>query len=524
MSSNSYFKKFLKGTEGPVADAGSTDQALQGAKENLLQSSEAVVGAVNALKGLADGSVSPIEAALDIKTAIDAVQGLSRQLSESLIMPLMTHLAAFKGEAFLPVAKQLDPVMGIDVHFVTVPPGTPVPLPHPYISVLFRAKDWVSCMVNMVKAEAMSAVQKAQPNANELHTEAEQAAQAKTDKLINQADGLVSTALGMAGLSATVLIGGVLPRAITGTPSRVIPHIPMGAGFHPSFDNTIAKDNGRVYLGSLFVTADGDPMAGMMHLNYDCWDIGIVDLFKSQRNSTKKSPDPENPKTELFVPSGSILPIPWGRPILINSVPTPVSPLSTGDKLFKAGLSKLKNHRLIAKYRDKFKERLNDFACAKRIPLSNKTILDLMGRQERYDDKGSKIMSVKEFKQFKKKMKEIGVEVVLDTKEKVLTQPSQLAAYDPSKKIIYLRKPPKVYDALHESFHAKQHNELGDKAYNEQTRLEKETYVYKQIMKNKDSLSDKNINHAQGYLYSVKYGSYPKDKDKNNMYIIDKEL
>ena len=128
-----------------------------------MQSSEAVVGAVNALKGLADGSVSPLEAALDIKGAIDAVQGLSGQLSESLMMPLMTHLAAFKGEAFLPVAKQLDPVMGIDVHFVTVPPGTPVPLPHPYISVLFRAKDWVSCMVNMVKAEVMSAVQEAQP-------------------------------------------------------------------------------------------------------------------------------------------------------------------------------------------------------------------------------------------------------------------------------------------------------------------------------------------------------------------------
>ena len=369
MSSNSYFKKFLKGTEGPVADAGSTDQALQGAKENLLQSSEAVVGAVNALKGLADGSVSPIEAALDIKTAIDAVQGLSRQLSESLIMPLMTHLAAFKGEAFLPVAKQLDPVMGIDVHFVTVPPGTPVPLPHPYISVLFRAKDWVSCMVNMVKAEAMSAVQKAQPNANELHTEAEQAAQAKTDKLINQADGLVSTALGMAGLSATVLIGGVLPRAITGTPSRVIPHIPMGAGFHPSFDNTIAKDNGRVYLGSLFVTADGDPMAGMMHLNYDCWDIGIVDLFKSQRNSTKKSPDPENPKTELFVPSGSILPIPWSRPVLVNTIPTPINPLAIGDRLFKAGLGKLKLGQRFRKLAEKGISKL-PFSCATKTKLS----------------------------------------------------------------------------------------------------------------------------------------------------------
>ena len=155
-------------TPDPIAEAGSADQALQGAGENLSETSEAVVGAVKALKGLADGSVSPLEAALDIKGAIDAVQGLSGQLSESLMMPLMTHLAAFKGEAFLPVAKQLDPVMGIDVHFVTVPPGTPVPLPHPYISVLFRAKDWVSCMVNMVKAELMSKIQEEQPDANTL--------------------------------------------------------------------------------------------------------------------------------------------------------------------------------------------------------------------------------------------------------------------------------------------------------------------------------------------------------------------
>jgi len=370
MSNNNYLKKiFKKDGEDSIADAGSTDQALQGAEENLLQNSEAVVGAVNALKGLADGSVSPIEAALDIKAAIDAVQGLSGQLSESLMMPLMTHLAAFKGEAFLPVAKQLDPVMGIDVHFVTVPPGTPVPLPHPYISVLFRAKDWVSCMVNMVKAEVMSAVQEAQPNANEPQTEAEEAAQAKTDKLINQADGLVSTALGMAGLSATVLIGGVLPRAITGTTSRVIPHIPMGAGFHPSFDVPIAKNNGTVYLGSLFVTADGDPMAGMMHLNYDCWDIGIIDLFKSQRNSTKKSPDPKNPKTELFVPSGSILPIPWSRPVLVNTIPTPISPLSIGDRLFKAGLSKLKLGQRFRKLAEKGISKL-PFSCATKTKLS----------------------------------------------------------------------------------------------------------------------------------------------------------
>ncbi|WP_314818238.1 hypothetical protein, partial [Capnocytophaga gingivalis] len=64
MSNNNYLKKIYPNDgKDSIADAGSTDQALQGAKENFLQSSEAVVGAVNALKGLADGSVSPIEAA-----------------------------------------------------------------------------------------------------------------------------------------------------------------------------------------------------------------------------------------------------------------------------------------------------------------------------------------------------------------------------------------------------------------------------------------------------------------------------
>ena len=384
MSNNNYLKKIYPNDgEGSIAEAGSIAQASQGAEENLSQTSEAVAGAVNALKGLADGSVSPIEAALDIKGAFDAIQGLSGQLSESLIMPLMTHLAAFKGEAFLPVAKQLDPVMGIDVHFVTVPPGTPVPLPHPYFSLLFRAKDWVSCMVNMVKAEVMSAVQEVQPDANTLDTPEKEAAQNKTDKIINQVDGLASTALAMAGLSATVLIGGVLPRAITGTTSRVIPHIPMGAGFHPSFDIPIAKNNGTVFLGSLFVTADGDPMAGMMHLNYDCWDIGVVDLFKSQRNSTKKSPDPKNPKPELFVPTGSILPIPWGRPILINSVPTPVNPLSTGDRLFKSGLGKLKKSKAIAELRKKFKEKekRDRGFCAKKEPMTTQQLVSLYENQ-----------------------------------------------------------------------------------------------------------------------------------------------
>ena len=49
-------------------------------------------------------------------------------------------------------------------------------------------------------------------------------------------DAIVSIVMGLAGLSATVKFGDFIPRAVTGTPTKNVPHIPMGAGFHPAFD------------------------------------------------------------------------------------------------------------------------------------------------------------------------------------------------------------------------------------------------------------------------------------------------
>ncbi len=90
MSNNNYLKKIYPNDgEDSIADAGSTGQATQGAGENLSETSEAVVGAVKALKGLADGSVSPLEAALDIKGAIDAVQ-VATYLSHCPIVLVMS--------------------------------------------------------------------------------------------------------------------------------------------------------------------------------------------------------------------------------------------------------------------------------------------------------------------------------------------------------------------------------------------------------------------------------------------------
>ena len=41
-----------------------------------------------------------------------------------------------KGMACLPISKQLDPVIGVDIHLVTIPPSPVVPMPHPYVGIL----------------------------------------------------------------------------------------------------------------------------------------------------------------------------------------------------------------------------------------------------------------------------------------------------------------------------------------------------------------------------------------------------
>lgn len=346
--------------EKEVASAGSFSQAREGVFSDISELSKSVSSATDAVSSLVSGEGTMLDAAMSVRAAVEGVQELSLQVSESMLLPLMTHLLAFKGQATLPAAKQLDPVMGIDVHFVNIPPGVPTPLPHPYIATLFRAKDWVSCMVHTFKPQIIESGNEIAKKTTDQQTQSD---------ISKHSDAIFSTVMGLAGLGATVKFGGFLPRAVTGTLNKSLPHIPFGAGWSPGFAVPIKKNHGKMFLGSLFVSADGDPMAGMGHLNYDCWDIGVPDLFKSQRNAAKKSPDPSGTQAELFVPSGMVLPIPWGRPVLVNSVPTPINPLSIGDRLFKAGLGKLKIARHIRKSTEKVISKL-PFPCATKTKLS----------------------------------------------------------------------------------------------------------------------------------------------------------
>lgn len=85
----------------------------------------------------AEAGVSPSVSALDtgIKAAM-AMGGLVDGAMEAALLPVLGALG-MKGMACLPISKQLDPVIGIDVHLVTIPPSPVVPKPlHPYIGVL----------------------------------------------------------------------------------------------------------------------------------------------------------------------------------------------------------------------------------------------------------------------------------------------------------------------------------------------------------------------------------------------------
>lgn len=326
----------------PAAEAGTVEQGKEGVSKTVDSTTGAVTNAQTTLTNFVKGDANVVDAAFAVNNTINAVQGFTAGISQAVMMPVMTKLAAFKGQAILPAGKQMDPVIGIDVHMVTIPPavGVPVPLPHPFVSIIMNPKDWVSCMVSTIKNDVLSALpEPEQPAEGE---EAPAGGKSIGDSLLEHKGAIANIAMGLAGLSASVKFGSFIPRAITGTKTKNFPHIPFGAGWHPGFAAAVKKNHGKIFLGSLFVTADGDPMAGSFHLNYDCWDVGVIDLFKSRRKSGQKSPEPGGPQAELFVPSGTVLPIPIGRPVLVNSIPTPINPLSIVDKLFKAGLGKLK--------------------------------------------------------------------------------------------------------------------------------------------------------------------------------------
>lgn len=83
------------------------------------------------------------------------------------------------------------------------------------------------------------------------------------------------------------------------------------------------------------------------------------------------------------------MPIPWGRPVLVNSIPTPINPLSAGDKLFKAGLAKLRMSREVPKLREESDNR-KGIPCAGKSPLTDRDLMDIVKDRRNSDPPGTR--------------------------------------------------------------------------------------------------------------------------------------
>lgn len=304
-------------------------------------------GVVSGVSANTEAGVSPSINALDTGLkAATALGSLADNVSEAAILPVLGALG-MKGQACLPISKQLDPVIGVDIHLVNIPPATSVPMPHPYVGTLLCPQDFMTAAVASFIPPPPTA---------------EDTGSADSAKLAEIGHTALTMAVGMLG--ATVKIGGFIPRAVASTPTRSIPHIPMGAGFAAN-SLPIPKNNGHAFMGSLTVLADGLPLSGGgTHLHLDCNDLGMASVHKVPG---------------LFLPTGVINPIPPAKQILTSPIPVPLNPMAALSRKCMGAFGRAYK-RKTAKVAKKLHDAVNDKIKSKSLQnMLHKTICTVTG-------------------------------------------------------------------------------------------------------------------------------------------------
>ncbi|CAH1222271.1 hypothetical protein PAECIP111893_04838 [Paenibacillus plantiphilus] len=121
---------------------------------------------------------------------------------------------------------------------------------------------------------------------------------------------------------------------------------------------------------------------------------------------------------------------------------------------------------------------------------------------------GQRLISIRDLKMFTKEMNAKNIRVVIDSKGKILPSFAD-GGFNPKTGQIVLKKEPTYLSAKHESYHAQQWLELGQEKYLKLTILEREEYVYSQIMKNKDLYTSEEILFSQKYIFKLRTGEWP---------------
>ncbi|WP_235617280.1 zincin-like metallopeptidase toxin domain-containing protein [Lysinibacillus mangiferihumi] len=93
----------------------------------------------------------------------------------------------------------------------------------------------------------------------------------------------------------------------------------------------------------------------------------------------------------------------------------------------------------------------------------------------------------------------MGVPVKVDKKEKILKGGYE-AAFDYGNGQIFIKKNPTVVNLYHEGYHAEQWLDIGKDAYMKLSRLDREEYVFEQIMKNKHLFDKDSLDHSLEYI------------------------
>lgn len=210
----------------------------------------------------------------------------------------------------LPANKHLLPVIGIDVHMIVIL-GAPVPVPHPFIGLVFDPMDWIPKIGATVNVNSI-------PRGN-------------------------SGTSGMLGTKA---------------------HIPMGGPF--AMAPMIGHD-AKNFFGSPRVKAEGSYFSAGGFMLMTCNDIGIP-LSLSAGKKFKPVPS-------LYAPTSATIPIPGGKPVIVGGPYVPdlmgmlmalvmsygfSALMKVGGALIKKALTAL-NKGVLKKF--KCTQSLGDFLC-----------------------------------------------------------------------------------------------------------------------------------------------------------------
>lgn len=246
-------------------------------------------------------------------------------------------------------AKHLDPVAGIDIHMVMVPPSpVPVPMPHPHVGFILDLDEYSNAakaamgaieaalkeaamqaamqavlensplarqamdMANGAMAAVGSAVDKAKKNplvAAALKAKA--AADAAREKLDAIKNAFGANA-GSGGGGRPILVNGMM-RTTIGTHTYHMPglHFPLGASFGGP-DMQIPSHDSEAFMGSKTVLANNDPMSFAALPALSCSAVGMKPTDKKGSHMQRNY---------FSLPTSVMLPIPAGRPVLVGGPP-----------------------------------------------------------------------------------------------------------------------------------------------------------------------------------------------------------